>query len=129
MTRWGAAQALDLYSEDGLDRPFFCTLATPWSGNIVKITNTGPVEFPLTASIVRPCWRGRFRHPEAALERKRVSCVCEHMRTDAVRRLGEGILKCKWRLRDQQWEPYPIGADLSAEPELLRVDAAWQDVC
>jgi len=52
-------QAIDLYSEDGLDRPFFCTLATPWSGNIVKITNTGPVEFPLTASIVPTFPRGR----------------------------------------------------------------------
>jgi hypothetical protein len=52
-------QAIDLYSEDGLDRPFFCTLATPWSGNIVKITNTGPVEFPLTASIVPTFPRNR----------------------------------------------------------------------
>jgi len=45
-------QVIELYSEDGLDRPFFCIIATPESGNVVKIINTGPVEFPLTASVV-----------------------------------------------------------------------------
>ena len=50
-----SAQVVDLYSEDGLERPFFCTIETPFSGNVIKITNTGPREFPLTSSIVRPC--------------------------------------------------------------------------
>merc|ERR1719161_2252405 len=45
-------QVIELYTEDGLERPFFCTLATPWSGNVVRIVNTGPVEFPMTASVV-----------------------------------------------------------------------------
>jgi hypothetical protein len=45
-------QVVDLYSEDGLERPFFCTIETPFSGNVIKITNTGPREFPLTSSIV-----------------------------------------------------------------------------
>jgi len=45
-------QVVELYTEDGLDRPFFCIIATPESGNVVKIINTGPVEFPLTASVV-----------------------------------------------------------------------------
>merc|ERR1719454_1657721 len=45
-------QVIELYTEDGLDRPFFAILATPFSGNVVKIINTGPVEFPLTASVV-----------------------------------------------------------------------------
>ena len=74
-----------MYSENGLDRPFFCTFATPWSGNVIRILNTGPMEYPLTASVVRPCWRVRFRHPAAVVEGKRVSCVWEHLRTDAVR--------------------------------------------
>ena len=54
------AQVVELYTEDGLDRPFFCIIATPESGNVVKIINTGPVEFPLLASVVRPCSRGEF---------------------------------------------------------------------
>ena len=45
-------QVIELYTEDGLDRPFFCIIATPESGNVVKIINSGPVEFPLTASVV-----------------------------------------------------------------------------
>ena len=79
------AQVIELYSENGLDRPFFCTFATPWSGNVIRILNTGPMEYPLTASVVRPCRRVRFRHPSAALEGERVSWCWEHLRTDAVR--------------------------------------------
>jgi hypothetical protein len=45
-------QVIELYSENGLDRPFFCTFATPWSGNVIRILNTGPMEYPLAASIV-----------------------------------------------------------------------------
>ena len=41
-----------LYTEDGCDRPFFCILATPESGNVVRIVNTAPVEFPMTAGVV-----------------------------------------------------------------------------
>ena len=80
------AQVIEMYSENGLDRPFFCTFATPWSGNVIRILNTGPMEYPLTASVVRPCWRVRFRHPASALEGKRVSRqlvfgnICEQMR-------------------------------------------------
>jgi len=42
----------ELYTEDGMDRPFFCFLATPGSGNVVRIVNTAPVEFPMTAAVV-----------------------------------------------------------------------------
>jgi hypothetical protein len=45
-------QVIELYTEDGLNRPFFCTLATPGSGNVVRVVNTAPVEFPMSASVV-----------------------------------------------------------------------------
>jgi hypothetical protein len=45
-------QVIELYTEDGADRPFFCYLVTPGSGNVVRIVNTAPVEFPMTASVV-----------------------------------------------------------------------------
>merc|ERR1719453_3012235 len=45
-------QVIELYTEDGCDRPFFCYLATPGSGNVVRIVNTAPVEFPMTCGVV-----------------------------------------------------------------------------
>jgi hypothetical protein len=45
-------QVIELYTDDGYDRPFFCYLATPGSGNVVRVVNTGPVEFPLIAGVV-----------------------------------------------------------------------------
>jgi hypothetical protein len=45
-------QVIELYTEDGCDRPFFCYLVTPGSGNVVRIVNTAPVEFPMTASVI-----------------------------------------------------------------------------
>jgi len=45
-------QVIELYSEDGCDRPFFCFLETPGSSNVIRVVNTAPVEFPMSASVV-----------------------------------------------------------------------------
>jgi len=59
-------QVIELYSEDGLDRPFFCVLETPGSGNVVRVVNTAPIEFPMTASVV-PNSINHEAHAEAVL--------------------------------------------------------------
>jgi len=44
-------QVINLYSEDGMERPFFVIFETPGSGNVVRIVNTATVEFPLYATL------------------------------------------------------------------------------
>ena len=44
-------QVIELYTDDGCDRPFFCILETPGTSNVVRVLNTAPIEFPLFASV------------------------------------------------------------------------------
>lgn len=44
-------EVIELYCEDGMERPFFAILETPGVGNVVRVMNTAPVEFPMTCSI------------------------------------------------------------------------------
>ena len=56
-------QFIEFETDDGMKRPFFFTLNTPWHGggtSVVKVINTGPVEFPLFASVVPRGDFGRY---------------------------------------------------------------------
>jgi len=44
-------QVIELYSDDGLSRPFFAIIDTMGNGNVVRIVNTAPIEFPMVASV------------------------------------------------------------------------------
>ena len=46
-------EVIELYSEDGADRPFLCVMETPGVGNVIRIVNTATVEFPLY-TIIEP---------------------------------------------------------------------------
>jgi hypothetical protein len=46
-------QVLDIYSEDGMYRPFMAVLQTPGAGATIRIVNSSPVEFPMSA-VVEP---------------------------------------------------------------------------
>jgi hypothetical protein len=44
-------QVLELESEDGHEMPFVTVISTPGSGNVVRILNLAPLEFPMTATV------------------------------------------------------------------------------
>jgi len=44
-------EVIEVYCEDGMERPFIAILETPQSGNVVRIVNTATVEFPISASV------------------------------------------------------------------------------
>ena len=44
-------QVIELYTEDGVERPFFAVIETPGTGNVVRAVNTGTVEFPLISCV------------------------------------------------------------------------------
>lgn len=44
-------QVMEIYTENGIERPFFVVIDTPGTGNVVRIVNTATIEFPLTARV------------------------------------------------------------------------------
>jgi len=44
-------EILEVYTEDGLERPLNLILDSPGVGNVVRIVNTATVEFPISASL------------------------------------------------------------------------------
>ena len=44
-------QVMEVYTEDGTERPFFTILETPGTGNVIRIVNTATVEFPINANV------------------------------------------------------------------------------
>lgn len=42
-------QVMEIYTSDGLKRPFYAILESPGSGNVVRVLNTGHLEYPMKA--------------------------------------------------------------------------------
>ena len=46
-----AKQVMDVYTENGHERPFYIVFDTPGNDNVIRIVNTGTVQFPLFAAV------------------------------------------------------------------------------
>jgi len=44
-------QVIDVYTENGILRPFYAIMQTPGSGNVVRIVNTATMEYPVMCSV------------------------------------------------------------------------------
>jgi len=42
---------IDLYTENGIDRPFCTVIPTPGAENVIRVINTAPIEFPMTVCV------------------------------------------------------------------------------
>eukprot|EP00966_Prymnesium_polylepis_P166878 3857786-Prymnesium_polylepis.1 len=44
-------QVIDVETNDGHSRPFFCIIETPGAGSVVRVVNTDPLDLPITAFV------------------------------------------------------------------------------
>lgn len=44
-------QVMEVYTEDGLQRPFVAIIETPGAGNVVRMQNTATIEYPINAVV------------------------------------------------------------------------------
>jgi len=44
-------QMVDVYTDDGLERPFYMNIETPSGENVVRVVNTGTLAFPIDATV------------------------------------------------------------------------------
>lgn len=44
-------QVIEIMTENGIERPFTCVVATPGVGNVVRIVNMGSMEYPIMTSV------------------------------------------------------------------------------
>lgn len=44
-------QTMEVYTEDGLERPFDCILQSRGNGNVIRIVNTATIEYPIYAAV------------------------------------------------------------------------------
>ena len=56
-------QVIEIYSEDGMDRPFMFILENPRGsgGTTVRVVNTAPLEFPMLAAVVPASFSPYYR--------------------------------------------------------------------